>query len=158
MLDLIRSLSALCPRTILIRFTSRVTSLECESTIFPWGRFVLSIIDSIQFEDQACLMAFVDQKIQVRNVHVHWYRLVNKYIPQRGLMKMRRTLIDKTCLSSDVVSITFTYFLNSLCPSLKYPIQFILIDTPQNACRDSKNWSSSATWVRSSFSFTVGNK
>jgi hypothetical protein len=60
------------------------------------------------------------------------YRLVNKYMPQPGLMKMRRTFINKICLSSDAVSISFTYFLNSLYPSLKYPIQFLLIDTLQN--------------------------
>jgi hypothetical protein len=60
------------------------------------------------------------------------YRLVNKYMPQPGLMKMRRTFIDKTCLSSDVASITFTYFLSSLYPSLKYAIQFLSIQTPQN--------------------------
>jgi hypothetical protein len=61
-----------------------------------------------------------------------WYRLINKYMPQPGLIKMRRTFTDKTCLSSDIVSITFIYFLNSLFPSLKYLIQFFLIDTPQN--------------------------
>jgi hypothetical protein len=36
------------------------------------------------------------------------YRPVGKYIPQPGLMKVRRTFIDKNCLSSDVISITFT--------------------------------------------------
>jgi hypothetical protein len=60
------------------------------------------------------------------------YRLVNKYMRQPGLMKMRRTFTDKTFLLSDLASITFTYFLNSLYPSLKYFIQFRLIDIPQN--------------------------
>jgi hypothetical protein len=52
----------------------------------------------------------------------NWYRLVNKYMLQPGLMKMRRTFIDKTYLSSDVASIIFIYFLNSAHPSLKYAI------------------------------------
>jgi hypothetical protein len=60
------------------------------------------------------------------------YRLVGKYMRQPGLMKMHRTFIDKTCLSSDVVSIIFTCFLNSAHPSLKYGIQFFKINTPQN--------------------------
>jgi hypothetical protein len=51
---------------------------------------------------------------------------------QPGLMKMHITLKDKTCLSSDVVSITFIYFLNSAHSSLKYGIQFFMIDAPQN--------------------------
>jgi hypothetical protein len=53
-------------------------------------------------------------------------------MPQPGLMKMRRTFIDETCLSSDVASIAFAYFLNSAHRSLKYAIQFLLIQTPQN--------------------------
>jgi hypothetical protein len=53
-------------------------------------------------------------------------------MPQPGLMKMRRTFIDETCLSSDVASIAFAYFLNSAHRSLKYVIQFLLIQTPQN--------------------------
>jgi hypothetical protein len=53
-------------------------------------------------------------------------------MPQPGLMKMRRTFIDKTCLSSDVASIAFAYFLNSARRNLKYAIQFLLIQTPQN--------------------------
>jgi hypothetical protein len=51
---------------------------------------------------------------------------------QPGLMKMRRTFTDKTCLSSDVDSITFTYFWNSAHRRLKYAIQFLLIQTLQN--------------------------
>jgi hypothetical protein len=53
-------------------------------------------------------------------------------MPQPGLMKMRRTFINKTCLSSDGASISFAYFLNSAHPSLKYAIRFLLIQTPQN--------------------------
>jgi hypothetical protein len=60
------------------------------------------------------------------------YRLVNEHMSQPGLMEISRTFIDKTCLSSDAASITFAYFLNSLYPSLKYPIQFVLINTPEN--------------------------
>jgi hypothetical protein len=48
--------------------------------------------------------------------------MVNKYMLQPGLMKMRRTFIDKICLSSNGASITFTYFLNSANTSLKYVI------------------------------------
>jgi hypothetical protein len=53
-------------------------------------------------------------------------------MPQPGLMKMRTTFINKTCLSSDVTFIAFAYFLNSAHPSLKCAIQFWLIQTPQN--------------------------
>jgi hypothetical protein len=59
-------------------------------------------------------------------------RLVRKYMPQPGLMKMRRTFIDKTCLSSDLASIAFACFLNSTYASLKCAIQFMLIQTAQN--------------------------
>jgi hypothetical protein len=53
-------------------------------------------------------------------------------MPQPGLMKMRRTFIDKTYLSSDIASIAFAYFLSSAHRSLKYAIQFLLIQTAQN--------------------------
>jgi hypothetical protein len=86
------------------------------------------------------------------------YRLVDKYMRQPRLMKLNITNIDENCLSSDVVFITFTYFLNPPYPSLKYSIQFFPIDTPQNRLQWFKNCPSSPTWVRSSFSFTVGNK
>jgi hypothetical protein len=65
-------------------------------------------------------------------VSVTMYRLIDKYMPQPGLMKTRRTFIDKTCLSSDVASIAFVYFLNSAHQILKYAIQFLLIQIPQN--------------------------
>jgi hypothetical protein len=69
----------------------------------------------------------------IRNqVTISLYLLVNKYMPQPDLMKMRRTFTDETCLSSNVASIAFTYFLNSAHPSLKYGIQFLLIQIPQN--------------------------
>jgi uncharacterized C2H2 Zn-finger protein len=51
-----------------------------------------------------------------------WYHLVNEYMSQPVLMKMRRTFRDKTCLSSDIASIPFTYFVNSAHLSLKYAI------------------------------------
>jgi hypothetical protein len=60
-------------------------------------------------------------------------------MPQPGLMKMPRTFIDETCLSSDVSSIAFAYFLNSAHPSLKYAIQFLLIQTSQNTLQALKN-------------------
>jgi hypothetical protein len=53
-------------------------------------------------------------------------------MPQPRLIKVHRTFTDKNCSSSDVVSITFVYFLNPPYLSLKYSIQFFLIDTPQN--------------------------
>jgi hypothetical protein len=52
---------------------------------------------------------------------------------QARLMTIHKTYIHKTCLASDAVSIPFTYFLNPLHPSLEHPIQFFLIDPPQNA-------------------------
>jgi hypothetical protein len=45
---------------------------------------------------------------------------------------MRKSLLYKNCLSSDVASIAFAYFFNSAHPSLKCAIQFLLIQTPQN--------------------------
>jgi hypothetical protein len=60
------------------------------------------------------------------------YRLIDKDMPRPGLMKMHRTFTDKTCLSSDVASIAFANFLNSAHPSLKYTIQFLLIQSSQN--------------------------
>jgi hypothetical protein len=60
------------------------------------------------------------------------YRRVNKYMPEPGLTKIRGTLGNKTCLSSDVASIAFTHFLNSPHPSLKYDIQFIVIEAFHN--------------------------
>jgi hypothetical protein len=53
-------------------------------------------------------------------------------MPQPGLMKMRITHISMNCLSSDVVSIAFAYCLNSARASLKYGIQCLLIQKPQN--------------------------
>jgi hypothetical protein len=63
---------------------------------------------------------------------------------QPGLMKVHRMFMDKNCLSSDVVSITLTYFLNPPYPSLKYAIQVFPIDAPQNRLQGFKNVSSSA--------------
>jgi hypothetical protein len=56
-------------------------------------------------------------------------------------MKLNRTNIDENDLSSDVVFVALTYFLKPLHPSLKYAIQFVLIDTPKISCGDSRNWS-----------------
>jgi type III secretory pathway component EscU len=59
------------------------------------------------------------------------HRLVGKYVRQPRVTRMCRTFIHKNCLSSDVISIASTYFLNSVYPSLKYGIQFLFIQTPQ---------------------------
>jgi hypothetical protein len=53
-------------------------------------------------------------------------------VRQLRLMKLSRINIDGNCLSSDAASIAFTYFLNSAHPSLKYGIQFFVIETTQN--------------------------
>jgi hypothetical protein len=53
--------------------------------------------------------------------------------------------IDEHDLSSDVLSIVLAYFLKLLHPSLKYTIQFFLINISQNLLQGLKNWSSSAT-------------
>jgi hypothetical protein len=59
-------------------------------------------------------------------------RLIDKSVRQLCLMRMRRTFIHKICLSSDIVSIIFTYFLSLAHPSLKYGIPFLLIQTAQH--------------------------
>jgi hypothetical protein len=59
-------------------------------------------------------------------------------MPQPGLMKMRKTFIHKNYLSSDVVSIAFTYFLTPPYPSLKYPIQFFSIEVAQHCLQGFK--------------------
>jgi hypothetical protein len=70
---------------------------------------------------------------------------------QPHLMKLNMTKRDENYLSSYIVSIALTYFLNPPHPSLKYVIQFLLIDTPQNLLYALKKWSSSATWIGSIF-------
>jgi hypothetical protein len=52
----------------------------------------------------------------------------------------------------------FAYFLNSAHRSLKYAIRFLLIQTPPNPLQTLENWSSSARWIRSSFTLTLENK
>jgi hypothetical protein len=47
-------------------------------------------------------------------------------------MKLSRTNVDKNCLSFDLVSVSFTYFVNPAHRSLKYDIQFLSINTPQH--------------------------
>jgi hypothetical protein len=81
----------------------------------------------------------------------HPYRLIDKYMSQPRLMKLNRADIDENYLSSDLVSIALPYFLNRSYRSLKCSMQFFLIDIPQNFFRHSQNWSSSATWIFSSF-------
>jgi hypothetical protein len=60
-------------------------------------------------------------------------------MPLPGLMEMRRSLRNGHCLSSDGSFIAFTYFLNPPDASLKYLVQFIPIDTPQNHFQEFKN-------------------
>jgi hypothetical protein len=60
------------------------------------------------------------------------YRLNQKYMRRPRLMRMLKSLLDKNCSSSDLVSIALTYFLKSPHPSLKYGIQFFVIETIQN--------------------------
>jgi hypothetical protein len=86
------------------------------------------------------------------------YRLIDKYMPQPGLMKIRRTFRDKTCLSSDVASISFAYFLNSAHRSLKYAIQFLLIQTSQNPLQALKKLVLISQVNPFEFSLTVENK
>jgi hypothetical protein len=61
-------------------------------------------------------------------------------MPQPGLMKMRRTFMGKTCLSSDGASIAFADLLNSGHRSLKYAIQFLLIQTFHNPLQALNNY------------------
>jgi hypothetical protein len=56
-------------------------------------------------------------------------------MPQPGLMKVRRTFIDKNCLSSDVVSITFTYFLNPAVPKFEMPYSILPDQYPSKTLR-----------------------
>jgi hypothetical protein len=72
--------------------------------------------------------------------------------------KSAQNFRDKNCLSSDVVSITFTYFLNPPYLSLKYSIQFVPIDTPQNRLQRFKKLVFVSHLSPFEFSFTVGNK
>jgi hypothetical protein len=51
---------------------------------------------------------------------------------QPRLMKLGRTNIDGNCLHSDVAHNALADFLNWPHPSLKYAIQFLLIQTSQN--------------------------
>jgi hypothetical protein len=67
----------------------------------------------------------------------HWYRLIDKYMRQPRLMRMHRTFIHNF-LSSEVASITFTHFLNSSHPSLKYALNSSWSRSFKIACRDSK--------------------
>jgi hypothetical protein len=47
-------------------------------------------------------------------------------------MKLGRSHINANDLSSDVAPIVLAYFLDLLHLSLKYAIQFLLVDTPHN--------------------------
>jgi hypothetical protein len=66
------------------------------------------------------------------------HRLVDKYMRQPYLMKLTITNINEIYLSSDIVSIAFAYFLNPPHSSLKYAIEFFLIDTPQHLLQGPK--------------------
>jgi hypothetical protein len=73
-------------------------------------------------------------------------------------MKTSRTFIYINCLSSDVASIAFTYFLNWEHLSLKYDVQFFKIDTPQNLLQALKKLVLVSQLNPFEFSLTVGNK
>jgi hypothetical protein len=73
-------------------------------------------------------------------------------------MKLNRTNRDENYLSSDVVSIVLTYFLNTLHQSQKYAIQFFLIDTSQNHLQALEKQVLASHLNQFEFSFTVGNK
>jgi hypothetical protein len=79
-------------------------------------------------------------------------------MPQPRLMKLNRITIDGKYLSSDVVSIALTHFLNTLHPSLKHAIQFSLIDTPQSLLQALKKLILVSHLNPSEFSFIVENK
>jgi hypothetical protein len=82
-----------------------------------------------------CYLQFRDGSISCESGSPGWnwsYRLVDKYTPQRRLKKSNITNIDEDYLSSDLVLIASVYFLNVPQLSLKYAIQFFLINTPQN--------------------------
>jgi hypothetical protein len=64
--------------------------------------------------------------------------VIDKYLPQPDLTKMGSIFMDKICLSSDVASNSFADFLSSAQRSLKYTIQFLLIQTPQNPLQSLK--------------------
>jgi hypothetical protein len=67
------------------------------------------------------------------------YRLVHKDMFHPRLMKLNRTNINGNCLSFDLISIVLADFLNLPHLSLKYAIQFLLIQTPQNVFQALKN-------------------
>jgi hypothetical protein len=56
------------------------------------------------------------------------YRLVDQYMSHPRLMKLNMINGDDNYLSFDAVSIAWTYCLNGSHPSLKYAIQFFLIN------------------------------
>jgi hypothetical protein len=64
------------------------------------------------------------------------YRLVDKCMRQRRLMKLDIINEGENNLLSGVVSISLVSVLNPPHPSLKYAIQFSLIDIPQNLLRE----------------------
>jgi hypothetical protein len=86
------------------------------------------------------------------------YRLIDKYMRQPRLMKLNIINIDENYLSSDIVSITFTYFLNPLHSSLKYAIQFFLIDNFQNVLQALNKLVLISHLNPFELLFTVGNK
>jgi hypothetical protein len=85
-------------------------------------------------------------------------RLIDKYVGQPCLMKLNMINIDENCLSSDVVSIAFAYFLNPPHPSLKYVIQFLLVNNLQNLLQGLKKLVLASHLNSLELSFIVGNK
>jgi hypothetical protein len=60
------------------------------------------------------------------------YPLIDNYMPQPHLMKLNKININENYLSSDVIFIALTHFLNYPHSGLKYAIQFCLINIPQH--------------------------
>jgi hypothetical protein len=74
------------------------------------------------------------------------------------LVKLNITNVNKKYLLSDVVSIALAYFLNLPHPSLKYDIQFFLIDIPHNLLQGLKKLVLVSHLNPFEFSFIVRNK
>jgi hypothetical protein len=79
-------------------------------------------------------------------------------VRQSRLMKLSRNNIDRNCLLPDAVCIAFSYFLNSPHSSLKYAIQFLFSQTPQNLLQALKKLILISHLNPLEFFLTVGNK
>jgi hypothetical protein len=123
--------TTLCPPRI---STSNVISLTYWRTLIEKG--ILSTTKAYPATDQShvsksCAVT-CGRQCDCQELIPGQYRPELKYMRQQLPMRMRRTLIYKNYLSSDVISIAFAYFLNSAHSSLKYDSQSLLIQTSQN--------------------------